>query len=178
MTIFTARWIRRCRKMEKEYYHPHGRVTQEGVTQEGATQEVKIMCGQCGILLDETLKSKTPCSIPMAATSIFKGYEFEVDVWNCAARLLVFRAERSGGSEKRKYFDLDFKNKETRQRLDELVEGSVYAAGGMINRSGIYPLSDELEAFIETGFGETITIKVFPIKVNLQELMDGCEREE
>ncbi len=131
--------------MEKDYYHAYGTITPEG-----------IKCGQCGTLLDENLKAKTPCSTPMAATCVFEGFEFEVNVWNCSAQLLVFQAERKDGSEKQKYFDPKFKDEKTEQRLDELVERAVYSAGGAINMSGIYPLSPKLEAFIEKNYSKKL----------------------
>ena len=127
--------------MEKDYYHAYGTIMPEG-----------LRCVQCGTLLDGNLKAKTPCSTSMAATSVFEGFEFEVNVWNCSANLLVFHAERKEGSEKRKYFDLKIKDEKTERRLNELVEQAVYDVGGAINMSGIYPLSTKLETFIEKNF--------------------------
>jgi len=69
---------------------------------------------------------------------------FEVSVWNCIAELVAYTETPDG---KRCYLDI-VADEEVLDRLDELAEESVYRAGGAINISGLYPLSDELKCYL------------------------------
>lgn len=138
--------------MEKKYYHVSGILTKKG-----------IRCSECGVMLDENLKHNKPCSIPTAATSVFKYYNFEISVWSCNAVLQVFKIEIINGHEIRQYYNIICKNKKIEEKLEELIYKSVDEQG-FINQSGIYSLSSELEYFIEKEFGKGIFLKEEKIK--------------
>lgn len=104
-------------------------------------------CLRCGSKIVESNLSEQPCSVPTAAQSLYKDYRFEISVWNCRANLLCFTEDKNGN---RVYFDLQADDN-TLSAIDQLAEESVYKVGGAINFSGIYPLSEKLENFIEDG---------------------------
>jgi len=82
---------------------------------------------------------------------------FEVSVWNCKAELLCYHEDPAGC---RTYYDIKAPE-EVRDKIAELVEASVYRAGGALNISGIYPLSPELERFLWEKLQEG-TMKIVP----------------
>lgn len=88
--------------------------------------------------------SEKPCSIPTATQSLLDDYRFEISVWNCKASLICFKEHDNT----RQIFSLDT-TPEIKEQIEALAEDSVYQAGGAINWSGIYPLSEELENFLE-----------------------------
>jgi len=69
---------------------------------------------------------------------------FEVSVWNCQAELVCYHEDETG---RRTYYRIHAP-KQVMDRIQELAEQSVYAAGGALNISGIYPLSDELADYL------------------------------
>ncbi len=121
--------------MEKLYYHPSAYYYPD---------TKKIVCQDCGVELNENGMSSEPCLIPTAAQSVLDNLKFEISVWNCRAFLLCFTEERG----KRRYYKFDC-SEEIKEKIDKLAIDSVYKAGGAINFSGIYPLSEELENFLE-----------------------------
>jgi hypothetical protein len=62
------------------------------------------------------------------------GYYFYVDVWNCQARLALMQNLPDGGGRKEIITDFD----------SPLLAKAVEEAGGWINQSGWYPLSNRL----------------------------------
>lgn len=104
-------------------------------------------CLRCGSKIIESNLSEQPCSVPTAAQSLYEGYRFEISVWNCKAGLLCFTEDKYGN---RTYFDLKA-DENILSAIDQLAEESVYQVSGAINFSGIYPLSETLENFLEDG---------------------------
>lgn len=124
--------------MKKLYYHPETSYN---------PNSSESYCLRCGSKIVESNLSEQPCSVPTAAQSLYEGYRFEISVWNCKAGLLCFTEDEKGN---RVYFDLQA-DKNILAAIDQLAEESVYQVGGAINFSGIYPLSEKLENFIEDG---------------------------
>lgn len=122
------------RKFRVRYYHPAGVFGKE-----------KIVCHMCGVELDEKFLSEIPCSIQTANRLEVDGYVFEVMVWNCEVKLLVSVEEEWG---RRRYFEIEYSSEDVKKRVDELLLSSVEKAGGSINMSGAYPLSEELVGFL------------------------------
>lgn len=124
--------------MKKLYYHPETSYN---------PNSSESYCLRCGSKMVESNLSEQPCSVPTAAQSLYEGYRFEISVWNLRASLLCFTEDKYGN---RKYFDLKA-DENILSAIDQLAEESVYGAGGAINFSGIYPLSEVLENFLEDG---------------------------
>ena len=124
----------------KKYYHVSGVFDADKKT---------VYCSECGAVLDENLLSDVPCTAFVNYVCLYGEYRFDINVWNCRASLRVYR-EIGNNIE---YCSLDFKNPEDKSKLEELVYKSVEDVG-MINMSGIYPLSDELQAFLEEKLGK------------------------
>jgi hypothetical protein len=72
-----------------------------------------------------------------------EGYYFYVDVWNCRARLALMHNTGDGGG--RSEVIEDFHN--------PLLEKAVYEAGGSINQSGWYPMSNALRSVLQRKLG-------------------------
>ena len=71
------------------------------------------------------------------------GYYFYVDVWNCQAHLAIMRNKAEGSGTMHRIEDFD----------SPLLEKAVYQAGGMINLSGWYPLSNRLKTLLQKKLG-------------------------
>ena len=72
-----------------------------------------------------------------------EGCYFYVDVWNCRARLALMHNTGDGGGRSEVIEDFD----------SALLEKAVYQAGGMINLSGWYPLSNTLKTLLRKRLG-------------------------
>ena len=68
-----------------------------------------------------------------------EGYYFYVDVWNCRARLALMHNTGDGGGRSEVIEDFH----------SPLLEKAVYEAGGSINQSGWYPLSNALRSVLQ-----------------------------
>jgi len=67
------------------------------------------------------------------------GYYFFINVWNCQAHLALIHNTATGGGRADRIEDFE----------SPLLEKAVYKAGGMINLSGWYPLSNRLETLLK-----------------------------
>ncbi len=123
--------------MKKKYYHP------EGIFKNG-----KFYCKMCGIELGEELFSEVPCTYPTSSISNLGELNFEIQVWNLTPRLLVYQ-----GDYKRKYYKV-IADEKVKEKLHNLMVESIYEAGGALNFSGVYPLSNKLERYIEKMYNE------------------------
>ncbi len=121
--------------MEKLYYHPSFYLAEDG----------KWKCSYCHKEISNNGMIPEPCVYPTAAQSVFDNYRFEISVWNCECSLCCFREEKGH----RNYFKIDC-SEEIKQKIDILMEDSIYDVGGAINISGIYPLNEKLENFLES----------------------------
>ncbi len=131
--------------MEKLYYHPSFYLAEDG----------KWRCSYCHKVSNNGMIPE-PCVYPTAAQSVFDDYRFEISVWNCRVSILCF-VESNG---KRDYYTIECSSNEIKEKLNKLAKNSVYDAGGAINISGIYPLSEELENFLEDKIkNKEITLK-------------------
>jgi hypothetical protein len=72
------------------------------------------------------------------------GYYFYVDVWNCQARLALMYNNAEGGGRSEIITDFD----------SPLLAKAVEEAGGWINQSGHYQLSDRLTKLLKKKLGQ------------------------
>lgn len=122
--------------MIKYWYHPFLERKEDG-----------CFCKYCGIPMEGELQYLHPqkCRAATSAVSLWEDYMFEVSVWDMRASLLVFRHDNSG---QRIYLKLDI-SPEIESMYKKLLNSCPYEAGGAINISGTYPLSEKFENFLE-----------------------------
>lgn len=120
--------------MKRLHYHPDSYYNSDTSTWH---------CSQCHVETRNGM-SEFPCNILTAAQSVLGDYKFEISVWNLSARVICFKEDKG----KRHYFKIKT-TEEIKNHVKKLAEDSVYQAGGVISFSGIYPLSEELERFLE-----------------------------
>lgn len=121
--------------MVKYWYHPFLEI-----------KEGRYYCKYCGILMEEKYQYLHPkkCKAATSAVSLLKDYMFEVSVWDMKASLLVFRHNKG----QRVYLRIEV-SPEIEAEYKKLLYNCPYEAGGAINISGNYPLSEKFENFLE-----------------------------
>jgi len=114
--------------MERRYYHA------KVVLKDG-----ELVCCACGAKVDETLRFPNPCAIPTSSATIVNHLPILISVYNCRAFLV---AEIPVSPSTVRVVPLEYDEK-IADLLEELIENDVYGAGGGLNMSGYYPLSDK-----------------------------------
>jgi len=125
--------------MKKLYYHS------EIVYRDG-----KFVCNACGEEVDEFLRSTNPCVIPTTSATVIDNLPVLISVYNCVA-FLVAEVSKEDGGVLVVSFDYD---DSIADQLERLLERDIEMAGGAINMSGYYPLSDKTARRIQKWFRE------------------------
>ena len=125
--------------MKKLYYHS------EIVYRDG-----KFVCNACGEEVDEFLRSSNPCVVPTSTVTVINNLPICIAVWNCVA-FLVAEIPKDDGGVLVTAFECD---DAIVDQLERLLERDIERAGGAINMSGYYPLSDKTARRIQKWFRE------------------------
>ena len=96
---------------------------------------------------DVTIASKEDIDAVHERLKERAGYYFYIDVWNCAASLHIMKnnADGSATSEAAEGIDIP----------EDMISAALEDQGGMINLSGHYAISDEIEKFLRGRLDES-----------------------
>lgn len=120
--------------MEKLFYHCGGEIING--------KHCRCTCCGKNIPLNETLSAE-PCIPGVAYRCVYGNCSFEISLWNFTPGLIVRDVKTD------EIYDLEFTNPEHKEKVEKLLVASIYDAGGAINFSGIYPINEDLEKFLE-----------------------------
>ncbi len=120
--------------MKKLYYHCGGELI----------NAEQYICSACKKVLPigETL-SEIPCAKGVAYLCVHNNFGFEISLWNLVPQLVIRDL---------KTFDLytfKCKDEKIKEKIEKLMGDSIYEIGSALNLSGIYPINEELERFLE-----------------------------